>query len=573
MSSPKFVRVPTAAVFGLLAPIMLTATTATPSSALPVSAAQQPVLYVAKSGRADAPGTSKQPLSTIGAAVARASNGQRIVVRAGRYHESVVIEGERHGLRLEAAPGAKVWLDGATRVGGWAKQGGAWVRKGWNHEFDHSPTYVSGVPDGSAEYWQFINRKHPMAAHPDQVWVNGVRQRQVSRLGLLRSGTFYHDEAGNRLYLGKNPSGHAVTASTLQSAIQVRSNNVDIRGIGVRGYATSVPQMGAVTLAGDGARYAKSRLTRNATTALHVTGDRVRLIGLRLDHNGMKGLGATYARGLRLTRLRVDHNNIERFNFEPSAGGAKIGRSRNIKVVKSKFTRNHGTGLWFDESSYRIRVVRSRFSANQRHGLSLEISGKALVAGNVVSANSHDGIRVNDVDNVQIWNNTIRGSRRPLNIVQDRRDLDPGGSFRDPSLPLTWRNKPVSIRNNVITGATARTECLVCVEDYSRRWSGKQLQTTAQGNVYGRRGTRPEVLLRWPGSNGKTLLYRGLGKFRKAQGQETRGTVRNERALTPGRLTSTLDALAPTTAVPVASRLARLMKVTPQSKVLGAPDA
>ena len=132
-------------------------------------------------------------------------------------------------------------------VNGWVAAGSIWRKAGWNHVFDHSPTFTSGQADGTA-FWKFVNPAYPMASHPDQLWVNGTAMTQVGSRANVRPGTFFYDESAKNLYVGTNPNGQRVEASTLSRALAVRIPNVVIRGIGIRRYATSVPAIGMVTL-------------------------------------------------------------------------------------------------------------------------------------------------------------------------------------------------------------------------------------------------------------------------------------------------------------------------------------
>ena len=157
----------------------------------------------------------------------------------------------------------------------------------------------------------------------------------------------------------------------------------------------------------------------------------------------------------------------------PAAGGAKIGRASDVVVRDSVFDGNLGTGLWFDESVHGVEVLGGRMRDNAVHGISVELSGAVLVAGNVVADNGESGLKVNDTSDVSIWNNTFTGNDREVDIVQDDRDLDPQGSHLDHSLPLTFRNGPVVLRNNVFAQTARGSDCLLCVEDYSRSDVGR----------------------------------------------------------------------------------------------------
>src|SRR5690606_35198389 len=105
-----------------------------------------------------------------------------------------------------------------------------------------------GAADDGGAHFTFVNASYPMAAHPDQIWVGGTALKQVGSRSQVTAGTFYHDRPGNRLYIGTNPSGKEVRVADLVQAMRVRGDGSTIRGIGIRRYAPSVPDMGAVTI-------------------------------------------------------------------------------------------------------------------------------------------------------------------------------------------------------------------------------------------------------------------------------------------------------------------------------------
>ncbi len=87
----------------------------------------------------------------------------------------------------------------------------------------------------------------------------------------MRPGTFYVDDVGDRLYLGTDPTGRSVRASTIAKAVSIRGANSSMAGIGVRRFAPSVPHMGAVTIEAPDVTLSDMRIERNATTGLHVS--------------------------------------------------------------------------------------------------------------------------------------------------------------------------------------------------------------------------------------------------------------------------------------------------------------
>jgi parallel beta-helix repeat protein len=537
----------------------------------PATSATRKTLHVALRGADSSSGAERTPLRTIGAALARAQDGSTVVVHDGVYHESVKIEGST-GITLTAAPRARVWLDGSRPVTSWEPAGSAWVSTGWTAQFDASPTYTWGAPDGDGTSWQFVNPAYPMAAHPDQVWVDDVAQRQVGALAALGPGRFYVDDETDRLYLGTDPTGRDVRASDLAKGLSIRAARTDVRGIGVRRFASSVPHMGTVTVEAPRVRLEDVTIEQNATTGLHVMRSRVRLDHVSLVRNGMMGLTTNGADHLRMNRVRVVGNNRERFNPAPAAGGAKLGRSRDVDIRDSVFQANRGTGLWFDESVRGVTVASSRLSRNAVHGLSLELSGDVVVAGNVIADNGGNGIKVNDTSRVKVWNNTLVGNDREVNIVQDDRDLDSQGSYLDSSSGLTFRNGPVVLANNVLARTGTGSECLLCVEDYSGRFSAEAMKVTANGNIYQRSSSRrPVALVRWSRGD-DAASFKSLRAFQRATGQEDRGrqltdspAVRRSK-----RVTVLVARLAAATARPLPRAIARLLGLPTGSRRLGA---
>jgi trimeric autotransporter adhesin len=495
-------------------------------------------IVVSPAGNDANAGTSSKPLRTVNAAVNKASSGKTIVLRAGSYHESVVIPPNKR-LTLQAWPAEAAWLEGSSVVTGWAASGSRWVRTGWNLVFDHSPTYTRGAPDGTAANWGFLNPSYPMAAHPDQIWINGVAQRQVASLGAVVAGTFFHDENAKQLWLGTNPNGKQVRVSDVVKALSVRSTGSVVRGIGIRRYAPSVPDMAAVTIESPSVVFENVAITDNSTTGLHIgsgTTPNVVLRNLTLARNGMLGLNASQADNLTIERIVSSGNNTERFNTSPVAGGAKIGRTRGVVVRDSVFNSNYGTGLWFDESTYNMTITGNEMRDNAKHGVSIEISAKAVFANNIVTNNVGFGVKINNTANVAVWNNTFVGNDRSINLVQDtRRPTSPTSAGRDkrqpfPDATMTWLNGPAVFANNIVANQKLGN-CLVCVEDYSQQRSAAQIGVTSNANIYNRVSRTPSVAVVWSRGPGNPATYATPAAFKAATGQEALGQLFDGRAV------------------------------------------
>ena len=96
--------------------------------------------------------------------------------------------------------------------------------------------------------------------------------------------------------------------------------------------------------------------------------------------------------------------------------------ARGLTFTDSVFADNLGTGLWFDESIYNATITGNDLLRNAGHGISYEISSRALIADNVVAGNGGLGLKINNASNIDIWNNTIvDNGDRPIWLVQDPR--------------------------------------------------------------------------------------------------------------------------------------------------------
>lgn len=531
-------------------------------------------LFVAPDGSDRGPGTQRRPLRTVTAAVKAASDGQTVVLRAGSYHESITIpEGTR--ITLQPYPDEAVWLDGSRPVAGFVPVGAAFSAD-WDVRFDHSPTYTWGARDGHEHGWHFLDAQYPLAAHPDQVWLDGQPLRQVGSVGELDVGSFHVDYAAGRLTLGADPAGRSVRASALAKALSIRSEGTVVRGLGIRRYAPSVPHMGAVTVERPDTVLEALTISDNATTGLFLGASDIRVSHLTVAGNGMLGVTATHADGLKLQNAAVIGNNREHFRHSPVAGGIKIARSRGVEIRESLLENNQGTGLWLDESVRGAAVSGNVLSGNAAHGFSAEISADVDVVDNVISGNSGAGAKVNNCTRVRIWNNTFVGNGRELNIVQDPRRADqPGTPGRDPRYgfdpQVPWTSGPTAVHNNIFYGAG--NDCLLCVEDYSRQSSAEDLGIMADGNAYQRPeagGVAPAVL--WAGPGGSNRAFATAVEFAAGTGQEQALVELHGPPVEEGSLTALphVAGKAAATALPLPADLAALAGRPPDTRHLGA---
>jgi trimeric autotransporter adhesin len=421
---------------------------------LPVGQAQYPVptnaIFVAPNGDDAASGTRTGPLRTISAAIAKAGSGATIVLRAGTYHESVTIPPAKGGITIQAYPSERVWFDGSTVVSGWTQVGRTWVHSGWTARFDHSASFTHGDNSGG-----FVNPAYPMAAWPDQVFIDGAGLKQVRSAARVGPGTFFVSYSAQTLTIGTDPAGHVVRASDIERAFYVAAHGVTLRGFGVRRYATPLPRMGAVLLYGGGDVAQNVVVTDNATQGLSFSG-----AGNLADHvtaadNGMVGIHADTADSFTIQNSLIAHNNVEHFNPSPSAAGVKITRSRGVTIRDSVVKDTVGTkGIWLDESVVGFTLAGNTVTG-QPVNVQVELSDTGIVADNTVSGGVQ-GIYLFDTGNVRVYNNDVSDNTiGSIFLSQDaRREANPSDPGHDPRQPIPdpscpWLTRNITVANNV----------------------------------------------------------------------------------------------------------------------------
>ncbi|MGJ1512118.1 right-handed parallel beta-helix repeat-containing protein [Clavibacter sepedonicus] len=533
-------------------------------------------VYVSPTGSDTGAGTKASPYASIRRAVEAAPSGRTIVVRAGTYRETVVMPAGK-ALTLQSYPGEAVWLDGSRALTSWTASGSTRYASGWDVTFDASPTYTRGAPDGTKEGWAFVDPARPLAAHPDQVWIGQAAQRQVASLGQVVPGTFFVDTAADRLYIGSDPSGQTVRASDRVSALAVRGDGSTVRGIGIRRYAPSVPDMGALVVSGRDVTIADVAITDNATTGLSIQATDVTLRAVTSARNGMLGIHANYADRLRASQLLVADDNTEGFNRAPVSGGVKITRSRDVDVVDSAFLRSAGNGLWFDESVFDATVAGNDVLANTGNGIVFELSAQLSFVDNVAAGNGAAGLWIDDSGHAQVWANTFSANRRDVDIAQGtRRAANLGEAGHDPRQPLpdptvTWIVTDIQVADNVMQGSTGNA--LLAVEDHSHERSATQMGITTAGNAYQRDiASSPRWAIVWARGPGDPAVHDTVAAFAQATGNDrTSLDVVGRKVLGSGwRLTAEVAAQQATVAVAVPADVAALRGVATGARVIGA---
>lgn len=442
-------------------------------------------VFVSNSGNDGASGTQGAPLRTVAKAVTKVGSGGTIILRQGTYREALGSISKR--ITLQPYPHEEVWMKGSNVVTGWVKSGTTWVKTGWTTSFCQS------CYDGRA-----IDPAHPNAGRPDMVFVNGAPLIQVSSASAVTAGKFYVDYAADKLYIGTDPTSKTVEAAARSVALQLDGYAAGsiVRGIGFAHYASYWDpgnQPAAVVANAASLTFENDVFAWSASRGLVLYDIKPVVRGSTFLYSGFTGIGGHQAHGALLERNRVAGSNQERFslagNAVSGAAGVKITRTDNLVVRDNRFEDNYGTGMWCDESCYNTTIVNNLSRRNANHGLSFELTTKAIIASNVSALNSNKGLKISGSTDIRAYNNTLANNQgSQLGVYEDSRK---NTNAFELSRGITWDTRNVVLRNNLMSMSATTTAPLIHTYDtnYPKQVGASDMIAVLNYGGYWRKGS------------------------------------------------------------------------------------
>lgn len=470
----------------------------------------------------------------------RASSGDTILLRGGVYHETVQIY--RKALTIASAPGERAVLDGARPVDGFVASGGDWYAGGWTTQFYRTTGDMVG--------------DDPTAAYPDEVFLDGAPLRQVLRREDVVPGTFFHDTAADRIWLGDDPGGRLVEASARSWALYFNeAHGSRLRDVTVRRYATQGRDMAAIRLYSNDLVVAGVVSELNAFSGISAIGSNIVIRDSRMSENGYIGL-----HGDRLSTLVVEDSSLvanNRAGFDPfhSAAGLKVTSSTGITVRNSDVSLNDGPGIWTDIYSSNVTVACNLTQRNGRSGIEVELTSRANVLGNVSLANGEAGVWVLESRDVQVRHNATFDNEREIAVTEGpRQDV-----------------QNVGISGNLLGRSQPAGRSMLSVEDWTEERSAALMNVTADRNTFWRANSTANLSrwARWPQAQAFSAT---LAAHRSSTGQ---GAASVEAATMPVRDAGAFDYRAPDGAMlgdPLSTSMASVFGVAPGSRVAVGPS-
>lgn len=479
--------------------------------------APEGALFVSTSGTDGARGTRSDPLRTLGEAVRTASPAATIVLRSGTYRESIGVVRKR--LHIRSYPGERVWLKGSEVVDAWERTGRGWMHDGWSPDFCRD----CFIPE-------IIDPRHPNAGLADMVFLDGEPLRQVAERAAVTEGTFFVDPDEETLLIGNDPEGRTVEAAARSWLLQFdgpRAAGSSLRGIGVAHYASrqEYGREGAMVVVNS----AKVTLENNAFSWAASSGAAVFAPGARVvdnvfSDNGLVGMMANRADGIRMSGNLVTRNNREHFALSgPAIGaaGVKITRTARPVVRRNSFVDNTGAGWWCDLGCTNAAVLGNTTRGNVKHGLFYEVSSDALIASNLIAENRGLGVKISSADRVRVFHNTFLGNRGAVGLYNDVRS--PESDPYSDRLGLSWITAETELVNNHFAGTAAGRPFATAKNHKPEDVPTPGFVTRSDGNVYVRDG-EPHLVDRYLGS-GRSERFETLSELTAETGQGRHSAV------------------------------------------------
>lgn len=481
-------------------------------------------VFVSPHGDDRAAGTSAEtPLRTAKAALARASAGTTVVLRAGVYRED--LGAIRKRVTIQPYPGERVWFSGTEPLTKWRADGTA-----WRHDYAIKLCQTCFLP-------AIIDAAAPLAGSPDMLFRDGRSLRQVEKREQLRSGTFWVDRAHSAVLVADDPAGRELEAAAFNrfALIDPPAAGTVIRGIGVRRYASNQdysnrPAM--LVVDAENVVIENSAFLQSASSGAMIAKPDAVIRGSVFAENGLVGVSGNRAHRIVIQNSAVIGNNAERFATTGSAVGAagiKLAHTDRPTFSGVRARDNFANGIWCDLGCENATYSGNIATGNDGSGLYYEVSARATISSNVSAGNSGHGLKISSSDDVQVNGNTFAGNNINIGVYNDPREssFDSYAARRRQS----WVSTGVVLRDNLLAGSVTAgsppaaripTSAFLFTADYKKppRMSAAEMVTASEGNIYLTAPKTNAVIASWWISPARADKFTSVTEFRAATGRE-----------------------------------------------------
>ncbi len=335
-------------------------------------------------------GTAQKPLKTISAAVARVHAGDRVIVHGGNYREVVIITASgtaQAPIVIEAATGETPVIKGSDVINGWQHDDGSV----WKAALRRYP------PRGNSSekpVFYDTNDVRQVFTH-DGSLLDAHRLRRVTERKAMKEDSFFRDPKQSLLYVwlpaSASPIDQPPEVSVRAGWLNLAGSHIVVRGIQMRhASTTSVSNAPACSLQSEDNTLENCVISWGDFLGVSMSGTGHHLLNCLIACNGDSGIGGTGEHHT-IEGCRVVYNNVDRYNPEWHAGGAKlIPNFSHGSIRHNEFAHNFGPGLWLDGGCNENVVDGNVTHDNEGPGIMVEVSKGNVVLNNICYANRNN---------------------------------------------------------------------------------------------------------------------------------------------------------------------------------------
>jgi parallel beta-helix repeat protein len=424
-------------------------------------------------------GSKDKPFKTISKAAALVAPGDRIIVRAGIYRETVRLNKKatkEKSITLMNFKDEKVFVKGseAFKISDFALTD----MPGFDKNSSWMKSHGGSVPN------VFIKKNFPI--NPSQVFVDGRALTQIgddaksvaldgnwTRLSTgsspleLRINSFFYDQKTKSLYLRlyngyeKSHPEALVEISMRQNILTTGSKGEYIIIKGIHFSHTSTlgnPYGGVAVQLRNNCVMENCSVTWCAGMGVAANGKNPQVINCELAFNGNDGFNANQTKNFLVSRCEIHHNNYRDYNPNWHTGGLKIIPDAYGTIENCKIHDNYAYGIWFDsDNSGKRSIIRGNTIAQNVGGIYLEVSSDFLVENNYIVYNTYFAMQAIG-SNIVIKNNTFANNSGYCTI-----GVLPRGIRK--YKPLIWHCENNVIENNLFMDNRTRIEIHLPADD------------------------------------------------------------------------------------------------------------
>jgi RNA polymerase sigma-70 factor (ECF subfamily) len=381
-----------------------------------------------------------KPFKTLARAVLTLQPGDTLTIKRGEYREAVTIIAhgtKENPITIRARPGDEgfVVIKGSDIVENWTK----------DSEEQWSAPWIHSLPVQYPPTWpKFDDLDQAYILRAEMLFVDGVMLKQVCQRKALERGTFFVDDAQQRIVIclndGSEPAGHLVEAAVRQQGLVLGKPGlhaawVSISGLTVTHVADSFQTNAAFEVQGDDILLQGNRAELNNFYGMRVRGHRITMRHNSSSGNGCLGLVGNIFNSV--LEENITDNNSWRFGPHWNAGGVLLmGTGPSENVIRGHISRNNnGPGIWLDVDCRKNTIERCFIQNNVHVGVFLNgtmagnvvvnnvICGTRAIQGRESEVGAGSGIAISSSLSVEVYNNTI--------VYNDQCGIFIGGPKRD----------------------------------------------------------------------------------------------------------------------------------------------